>query len=175
MPKHLHEVAPTPTEHKEIAGMWIALQRLLHLQGEAIHAAAHVGMTRRDPHPHTGGNGNHRRGIAFITAAARSGSTAPEIRKRMPRPNSSPMRGMLAGTVGGTAGSLGSGPAIATGGKPIGVGAAVVKPNVFPNGLRQSKIMLRLMLCRRATPLAGGPSTNVSPTSARFSSSLHRR
>src|SRR3979411_1526816 len=119
MPKHLHEVAPTPTEHKEIAGMWIARQRLLHLQGEAIHAAAHVGMARRDPHPHTGGNGNHRRGIAFITAAARSGSTAPEIRKRMPRPNSSSMRGMLAGTVGGTAGSLGSGPAIATGVKPI--------------------------------------------------------
>ena len=32
MPKHLHEVAPAPTEHKEIAGMRIALQRLLHLQ-----------------------------------------------------------------------------------------------------------------------------------------------
>jgi hypothetical protein len=29
---HLHEVAPAPTEHKEIAGMRIALQRLLHLQ-----------------------------------------------------------------------------------------------------------------------------------------------
>ena len=27
MPKHLHEVAPAPTEHKEIAGMRIALQR----------------------------------------------------------------------------------------------------------------------------------------------------
>jgi hypothetical protein len=30
---NLNEVAPAPTEHKEIAGVQIALQRLLHLQG----------------------------------------------------------------------------------------------------------------------------------------------
>src|SRR5450631_4305609 len=101
MPKHLHEVAPASTEHEEIAGVRIALQRLLHLQGEAIHATAHVGMACRNPDPHTGGNGNHRRGMLFITAAARLGSTAPEIRKRMPRPNSSSIRGMAAGAVSG--------------------------------------------------------------------------
>jgi len=70
MPKHLHEVAPASTEHEEITGVRIALQRLLHLQSEAVHATAHVGMARRDPHPHARGNGNHRRGSAFITAAA---------------------------------------------------------------------------------------------------------
>src|SRR5450631_4585080 len=97
MPKHLHEVAPASTEHEEITGVRIALQRLLHLQGEAVHATAHVGMARRDPHPHARGNGNHRRGSAFIAAAARSGSTAPEIRRRTPRPNSSSISGMPTG------------------------------------------------------------------------------
>src|ERR1700716_2803959 len=94
MPKHLHEVAPTPTEHKEIAGMWIALQRLLHLQGEATNAAGAGSMSRRAHHPHAGANGNDRRGIAMIPAAATAGSTAAEIHNRMPRPNPSSMRGM---------------------------------------------------------------------------------
>ena len=142
------------------------------LSGEAIHAAPHVGMARRDPYPHTGGNGNHRRGSAFITAAARSGSTAPEIRRRTPRPNSSSISGMPAGAVGGIAGSLGSDRAIATGVKPMGVDAGAAKPSVSQYCLRQPNSMLRLMLCRRATPLTVWPSTNVSATSARFSSSL---
>jgi hypothetical protein len=79
MPKDLHEVAPAPTKHKEIAGARIVLQRLLQPAGRGQSSAACVGMTRRDPHSHTGGDGNHRRGGTFSTAAARSGSTVPYV------------------------------------------------------------------------------------------------
>ncbi len=166
--------APTPKNEK-MPAVRIALERLLNHQGEAIHAAAHVGMARCDPHPHTGTNGNHRRGSTFITAAARSGSTTPEIRRRTPRPNSNSISGMPAGAVGGIAGSLGSDRAIATGVKPMGVDVGAAKPSVSQYCLRQPNRMLRLILCRRATPLTVWPSTNVSATSARFSSSLQRR
>jgi hypothetical protein len=176
MPKHFHEVASAPTEYIEIASMRIALQRLLHLEGQAIHAAAHVGMARRDPHPHIRRNRNHRRGRAFITVATRSGSTAPEIRKRRPRPNSNSISGIVAGDAAEVSSALGSGPAIVTGVKPIGVDMGAVQFSASRYCLRQPNSMLRLMLCRRATPLTVSPSINVSATSARFSSSLqHRR
>src|SRR4029077_8607447 len=93
VPKNLNQIATAAAKGEKIAGVRIALQRLLHLQRKTIHAAAHVGMACRDPHALTRGNGNHRGGIAFITVAARSGSTASEIRKRTPRPNSSSMNG----------------------------------------------------------------------------------
>jgi hypothetical protein len=89
VPKNLDEIATAAAKGEKIAGVRIALQRLLHLQGKTIHAAAHVGMAGRDPYTHTRGNGNHRRGNAFITAATRPGSAEQKIRNRMPRPNSS--------------------------------------------------------------------------------------
>src|SRR4029077_2460617 len=118
VPKNLNQIATAAAKGEKIAGVRIALQRLMHLQRKTIHAAAHVVMACRDPHAHTRGNGNHRRGIAFITVAARSGSTAAEIRKRTPRQNSSSMNGVAKGDAAG-GGSLCSGPAIATGVKPM--------------------------------------------------------
>jgi hypothetical protein len=52
VPKNLDEIATAAAKGEKIAGVWIALQRLLHLQGKTIHAAAHVGMAGRDPHAH---------------------------------------------------------------------------------------------------------------------------
>jgi hypothetical protein len=52
MPKHFHKIAPAAISSCSAAGVRIALQRMLHLKGEAIHAAAHVGMACRNPHPH---------------------------------------------------------------------------------------------------------------------------
>ena len=51
MPNDLHQIAPTTTEHVEIAGVRIALQRLLDLERQAVHPLAHVRVTGRDPHP----------------------------------------------------------------------------------------------------------------------------
>jgi hypothetical protein len=47
MPKDLHEVAPAPTEHKEIAGVRIVLQRLLQPAGRN-RGCAHISVV--DPH-----------------------------------------------------------------------------------------------------------------------------
>ncbi len=81
---------------------------------------------------------------------------------------------MPTGGAGGIAGSPGSDRVIVTGVKPMGADAGAAKP-VSQYCLRQPNSMLRLMLCRRATPWTVWPSTKVSATSARFASSLHRR
>jgi len=98
MPKHLHEVAPASTEHEEITGVRIALQRLLHLQSEAVHATAHVGMAvaihTRTPE-----------GMGIIAAAVPS-SPRRQIRingagntQANAAPNSSSISGMPTGAV----------------------------------------------------------------------------
>jgi len=48
----------------------LALQPLLDLQRQAVHAAPHVGMADRQPHPHPRGNRDHRPDNALTTAAA---------------------------------------------------------------------------------------------------------
>jgi len=50
MPKNFYQIAAAASKDVEIAGVRITLQRLLHLEGEPIHATAHVGMTGRNPH-----------------------------------------------------------------------------------------------------------------------------
>ena len=53
MPKNFQQVAALAAKHVEIASMRIAMQRLLNLQCQAVHATAHVRRTRGQPHPHT--------------------------------------------------------------------------------------------------------------------------
>jgi hypothetical protein len=57
-------------ENIKIAGMRIALQPLLDLQRQAIHAAPHVGVANRQPYPYPRGNRNHRPDSALTTAVA---------------------------------------------------------------------------------------------------------
>ena len=66
----------------QIAGVRITSQRLLNLQRQAVHAAAHVGPADRQPYPHPARNRDHRRSKAAITAAARSGEIDAGIRTR---------------------------------------------------------------------------------------------
>jgi hypothetical protein len=61
-------------EHLEIAGMRVALQNLLNLGRQAVHAAPHVGVPSRQPHPHTRGD-RDRRDRALTTAAANAAGT----------------------------------------------------------------------------------------------------
>ena len=49
MPKDLQRITTFAAEDVKIAGLWIAPQRLLNLQRQTIHAAAHVGHTRGQP------------------------------------------------------------------------------------------------------------------------------
>src|ERR1700692_550050 len=61
MPKNLGEIAPTPAEDIEIAGMGIALQTLLNRQSQALHATAHVRVPSCDPDPDAARYRDHRR------------------------------------------------------------------------------------------------------------------
>src|SRR5438045_3201046 len=47
MPENLDQMAALAAEHVEIAAVRIALQRLLHLDRQAVHAAPHIGVPRR--------------------------------------------------------------------------------------------------------------------------------
>src|SRR5437868_6249387 len=78
-------------ENVEVAAMRIALEGFLHPQGQRVHPAAHVGVAGRNPHPHPGGNRDHRRhssASAATTAVTAAASTAPVIRIRAPAANS---------------------------------------------------------------------------------------
>jgi hypothetical protein len=50
MPENFRQIAPATPENVEIARMWIALELLLDLKREPLHAA-HVCVSARDPHP----------------------------------------------------------------------------------------------------------------------------
>jgi hypothetical protein len=81
--------------------MRIALQRLLHLDRQAVHAAPHIGVPDRQPDPHARRNRDHRRDSAFTTAAANSAGIDPGIRTTIFPANSTSMypsgEGRLAG------------------------------------------------------------------------------
>src|SRR6202051_5406439 len=92
MPENLSEIAPTPAEDIEIAGMGIALQTLLNRQSQALHAAAHVGVARRDPDPDAARYRDHRRLRTSRTRPNASASTFSSTRPRVPSPSSISIR-----------------------------------------------------------------------------------
>jgi len=88
MPKNLGQIAPTPAEDIEIAGMGIALQTLLNRQSQALHAAAHVRMPSGDPDPNAARYRDHRRPRTSRTRANASASTFSSTLTRLPLPSS---------------------------------------------------------------------------------------
>src|SRR6185369_18063621 len=60
MPENFDQVTTRPAKYEEIADERIASKRLLHLQGEPVHAATHVGASDCEPHPHARRNRDHR-------------------------------------------------------------------------------------------------------------------
>src|SRR5262249_27357823 len=69
-------------------------------QHHVLSITPHIRVAGSDPHSYIWRNRDHCRGIAFITAAARSGSTAPKSRTRMPLPISNSIAGTLFATAG---------------------------------------------------------------------------
>src|SRR5712691_7124510 len=82
MPENLDQVTSFPPKNVQIAGMRVALQYLLNLNRQAVHAAPHVGVPDRQPHPHPGRYRDHRRDNALTMAAANSGEIEPGMRAR---------------------------------------------------------------------------------------------
>src|ERR1700688_5100926 len=92
MPKNLGEIAATPAEDIEIAGMGIALQTLLNRQSQALHAAAHVRVPSGDPDPDAAWYRDHRRLRTSRTRPNASASTFSSTLTRLPSPSSISIR-----------------------------------------------------------------------------------
>src|SRR3954451_11961745 len=158
-----------------MAGVRIALQHLLDLEREAVHALAHVGAAGAQPDPCPTRERDHRPARARSAAATTAGSTAPEIRTRSPPASSISISPEKAGTASATDGGVAG--VIATAAKPgtPAAGTARSIPAPARYSLRQAKSWLGLTPCRRATPCTVAPGPMVSATSRRLSSSDQRR
>ena len=77
VPDDLQPVAARSAKHEQIAGVRIAAERPLHVQGQAVHALAHIGSPRRQPNLHMSGDRN--RGLS-------SNGTETRIKLQQPRP-----------------------------------------------------------------------------------------
>jgi hypothetical protein len=86
MPDDLEQIALPSPENKQVSGMRITLQRLLHKQRQAVHPTPHVRSANSQPNPHVARNRDHRRTRAFTTATASSGGTEAGMRARVPWP-----------------------------------------------------------------------------------------
>src|ERR1700675_3309822 len=61
--------------------MWVAMEPLLNLQRQPLHATTHVSVARRDPDPTSRRNGDHDRS-AFNVAAINADEAFAPIRIR---------------------------------------------------------------------------------------------
>src|SRR5262249_43903797 len=86
-----YQGAAPPTKDEQMAVVRIALEGLLHQQGETIEPLAHVGVAARQPYLHAARHLDHRRRPAFarivIMALTSEGSVGPVIRSREPFAN----------------------------------------------------------------------------------------
>src|SRR5271155_3568860 len=114
VPENLRQVAPAPAEEVEIAAVRIALQLLLNLKRQTLH----VGVARRNPHPHPARHRDHRSPRTLRTRRSAAASTLLSTRTQFPEPSSISMtpglvrRPLVAGR-DGLAASNPDGPAIA--------------------------------------------------------------
>ena len=84
MPEDFRQIAAPASEDIEVAGMRIALQALLNLQRQTLHAAPHVRVARRNPDPNAVRNRDHRRDSAFKTRVNAADSTSDQTKIRSP-------------------------------------------------------------------------------------------
>nr|WP_247973407.1 hypothetical protein [Bradyrhizobium sp. 195] len=91
VPKDIDQLAAFATEHIEVAPVRVSRERFLHQQDQRVHAATHIGVAGRNPHPHARRNGitvgAYLRGAA-TAAFSVAASTSPVIRIRAPAANS---------------------------------------------------------------------------------------
>jgi hypothetical protein len=76
MPKDFRQISSTPPEYVQVAGVRIALQLLLHLKRQTLHAPAHVGVAHGDPDAASRGDRDHDRSAFNAAAIADAGAPA---------------------------------------------------------------------------------------------------
>src|SRR5580700_6440032 len=112
VPQNLDQSAAAAAEYEQVAGVGVALERLLHQQRQAIKAFAHIGMAARQPNLPPGGEWHHRPPpplASAATVALRAAGSAPMMRIRDPFANSISIN-PAAITVVGAAAEIGSDP-----------------------------------------------------------------
>src|SRR5438105_454239 len=83
-PQKLQQIAALTAEHEYVTREGTLAQRRLHQRRQTIHAFAHIGYARREPHPSSRGQCDHSRDSTSITACNASVSTPPHRRMRAP-------------------------------------------------------------------------------------------
>jgi transposase len=78
VPEDFCQIATTPSEDVEIAGMGIAPQTFLNQQRQTLHATPHVRVPRRDPDLDAARYRDHRRDSAFKTRDSAAVSTSAQ-------------------------------------------------------------------------------------------------
>ena len=76
MPEDFGEIAAPSTEDVEIARVGIALQLFLNPKRQALHAAAHVRVARRNPDPTSRRYRDHGRNTFKVAAITAEGASA---------------------------------------------------------------------------------------------------
>src|SRR5215212_608913 len=175
MPENLQKIAAPAPEDKEMARVRVALEHLLDLECQPVHALAHVSAAGGQPDPRPTRERDHRPTRARSVAATTAGSGAPEIRTRSPCASSISISPEGTGTASATHGGVAG--VISTAAKPgtPDAGTACSIPALTRYSLRQAKSWLGLTPCRRAIPCTVAPGPKVSATSRRLSSSDQRR
>src|SRR5271165_954192 len=179
VPKDLRQITPASAEDVKIAAVRIALQLLLNLKRQTLHATTHVGVARRDPHPHSARHRDHRSPRTLRTRRSASTSTALSTRTRLPEPSSISMtpdlvrRPLIVGRDGlGASDVDGAAASISTGSK---IEPSIVAGPAVRASLRHVKSRLCATPRRRAISLTTAPGISVSSTIRAFSSLLQRR
>src|SRR5215203_3500347 len=164
MPKDFNQISAPAPKDKQMAAVGIALERLLHEQGQAVEALAHVRVARGQPHPHTGRNRDHRRPARMPSTATRVvRSTGPAIRTRPPAHSTSTTPLRLSS--GGRGVSTGAG---STSGTKAGAGGGSVDCPGGRSSRRHRNKRLGVIPCRRATAEIESVARCASSTRPRF-------
>src|SRR5215207_8235154 len=171
MPKDFNQIPSSAPKDKQMAAVRVTPERLLHEQGQAVEAFAHVRVARGQPHPHTGRNRDHRRPARMpSTATMVARSTGPAIRTRPPAHSTSTTPPTPSS--GGRGVSTGEG---STSGTKAGSGGRSADCSCCRRSRRHRNRRLGVIPCRRATEEIELVVRRASSTMARFSQAAQDR
>ena len=168
VPKNFDQVTAASPEDVKITSMGVATKRFLDLQRQPVHAAAHVGHPRRQPHPDIRWNRDHRRSRTAITRARAAASTPASTMMRRPFATMISMRPIGEAPLSGRVSGM-----IIAGTKP---GARSADPTRSARKARRHVYSKPGEIpCRRAVDDTSRGPLKLSPTIRSFSSSDQRR
>ena len=167
MPENFRQIAATAPEYVKVAGVGIALQLLLNLKRQTLHAPAHVRVTHRDPDAASRGYRDHDRGA--FNAAAIADEGAPAWMRTRTSFSSTSITAEPEFDDVGEEGAAGAG-SMTTGANPRASASAAWRIS-----RRHLKTRLVQTSSRRATSAITAPGSEIAARIRARSSSLHRR